>query len=110
MKFGIVVSEWNPEVTNALRDGAVRTLRECGCSDENIIVRYVPGTFELPMGARFFAEHTDVDGVIALGCVVKGETPEISGIDNIKTIACVEACYASIREKRTVTLDEILKR
>ena len=75
MKFGIVVSEWNPEVTNALRDGAVRTLRECGCSDENIIVRYVPGTFELPMGARFFAEHTDVDGVIALGCVVKGETP-----------------------------------
>ena len=75
MKFGIVVSEWNPEVTNALRDGAVRTLRECGCSDENIVVRYVPGTFELPMGARFFAEHTDVDGVIALGCVVKGETP-----------------------------------
>ena len=74
MKFGIVVSEWNPEVTNALRDGAVRTLRECGCSDENIIVRYVPGTFELPMGARFFAEHTDVDGVIVLGCVIQGET------------------------------------
>lgn len=75
MKFGIVVSEWNPEVTGALRDGAVKTLRECGCNDENIVVRYVPGTFELAMGARFFAEHTDVDGVIALGCVVKGETP-----------------------------------
>lgn len=45
-----------------------------------------------------------------LCAVEKGETPEISGIDNIKTIACVEACYASIREKRTVTLDEILKR
>ena len=75
MKFGIVVSEWNSDVTFALRDGAIRTLRSCGCSDENIIVRYVPGTFELPMGARFFAEHTDVDGVIALGCVVKGETP-----------------------------------
>lgn len=75
MKFGIVVSEWNPEVTGALRDGAIKTLREFGCNDDNIIVRYVPGTFELPMGARFFAEHTDVDGVIALGCVVKGETP-----------------------------------
>ena len=75
LKFGIVVSEWNPEITNALRDGAVRTLRKYGCNEENIIVRYVPGTFELPMGARFFAEHTDVDGVIALGCVVKGETP-----------------------------------
>ena len=45
-----------------------------------------------------------------LCAVEKGETPEISGIDNIKTIACVEACYASIREKRTVTLEEILKR
>ncbi len=75
MKFGIVVSEWNWEVTGALRDGAIRTLRECGCSDDNIIVRYVPGTFELAMGARLFAEHTDVDGIIALGCVVKGETP-----------------------------------
>lgn len=75
MKIGIVVSEWNSEVTFALRNGAIRTLKNCGCSDENIIVRYVPGTFELPMGARFFAEHTDVDGVIALGCVVKGETP-----------------------------------
>ena len=75
MKIGIVVSEWNSEVTFALRNGAIRTLKNCGCSDENIIVRYVPGTFELPMGARFFAEHTDVDGVIVLGCVVRGETP-----------------------------------
>lgn len=75
MKFGIVVSEWNSDITFALRDGAIKTLRECGCNDDNIIVKYVPGTFELPMGARFFAEHTDVDGVIALGCVIKGETP-----------------------------------
>ena len=75
MKFGIVVAEWNPEVTFALRDGAIKTLRRYGCSDDNIIIRYVPGTFELAMGARFFAEHTDVDGVIALGCVIKGETP-----------------------------------
>lgn len=75
MKFGIVVAEWNSKVTGGLLDGAVRTLRTAGCSEDNIIVRYVPGTFELAMGARFFAEHTDVDAVIVLGCVIRGETP-----------------------------------
>lgn len=75
MKVGIIVSEWNREVTEALKDGAVKVLRECGCLEENIVIRYVPGTYELAMGARLFAEYTDVDGVIALGCVIQGETP-----------------------------------
>ncbi len=75
MKFGIVVSEWNREVTDALCNGALKTLKRYGCTDDNIIIRYVPGTFELALGARLFAEHTDVDGVIALGCVIQGETP-----------------------------------
>lgn len=75
MKFGIVVSEWNYEVTGKLLDGAVQTLRNAGCMDKNIVVKYVPGAFELPLGAQFFAEHTDVDAVIALGCVVRGGTP-----------------------------------
>ncbi|MDD5602101.1 MAG: 6,7-dimethyl-8-ribityllumazine synthase, partial [Candidatus Izemoplasmatales bacterium] len=74
MKFGIVVSEWNPEVTEALLQGAVRTLRRCGCAEHNILIKYVPGTFELALGAQFFAEYTDVDAVIALGCVIQGET------------------------------------
>lgn len=75
MKFGIVVAEWNHKITGALKNGAVRTLIAAGCHEENIVVRYVPGAFELSMGARFFAEHTDVDAVIALGCVIRGETP-----------------------------------
>ena len=74
MKFGIVVSEWNREITEALLSGAVKTLRSAGCQDQNIIIKYVPGTFELALGAQFFAEYTDVDAVIALGCVVQGET------------------------------------
>jgi 6,7-dimethyl-8-ribityllumazine synthase len=74
MKFGIVVSEWNREVTEALLSGAVRTLRGAGCAEHNILIKYVPGTFELPLGAQFFAQYTDVDAVIALGCVVQGET------------------------------------
>ncbi len=74
MKIGIVWSEWNTEITAALLNGAIATLREAGCVDENIVVKQVPGAFELPFGVRLFAEHSDVDGVIALGCVVQGET------------------------------------
>ncbi len=74
MKFGVVVSEWNEQVTEELLTGCVRTLRASGCADHNIQIKYVPGSFELPLGAQFFAEYTDVDAVIVLGCVVQGET------------------------------------
>lgn len=74
MAFGIVVAEWNREVTEALLKGAVRTLRAAGCQEHNIHIKYVPGTFELTLGAQFFAEYTNVDAVIALGCVIQGDT------------------------------------
>lgn len=74
MKFGIVVSEWNTPITDALLKGAVNTLKAAGCADHNILIKYVPGTFELSLGAQFFAEYTDVDAVIALGCVIQGDT------------------------------------
>lgn len=74
MSFGIVVAEWNIDVTGALLEGAVTTLKACGCLESNIKVKWVPGTFELPMGAQFFAEYTNVDAVIVLGCVIQGET------------------------------------
>lgn len=74
MRFGIVVAEWNSEITEALLEGAVRTLIANGCEESHIQVKRVPGTFELALGAQFFAEYTDVDGVIVLGCVIQGET------------------------------------
>ena len=74
MRFGSVVAEWNREITEALLEGAVRTLRAAGCPDVNIQIKFVPGTFELTLGAQFFAEYTDVDAVIALGCVIQGDT------------------------------------
>ena len=74
MRFGIVVAEWNPEVTMALATGAVETLIKHGATDENILVKHVPGSFELPLGAQFLAEYGDVDAVIMLGCVIQGET------------------------------------
>lgn len=74
MSFGIVVSEWNVKITGALLDGAIATLKKAGVPDEKIYVKWVPGTFELAMGAQYFAEYTSVDAVIVLGCVIQGET------------------------------------
>jgi len=74
MSFGIVVAEWNWEITSALAEGAVGTLKKHGAQEENITVKYVPGTFELPLGGQFFAEMANVDAIILLGCVIQGET------------------------------------
>ncbi|MEI6821682.1 MAG: 6,7-dimethyl-8-ribityllumazine synthase [Bacteroidota bacterium] len=74
MKFGIVVSEWNAEVTDALAEGAYQSLLDNGVSKENIIVKRVPGSFELVLGAQLLLENTEVDSVLCLGCVIQGET------------------------------------
>lgn len=74
MKFGIVVSEWNIEITRSLLNGAIKTLKLHGAKEKNIEVRWVPGSFELTLGGQFFAEYRDVDAVICLGCVIQGET------------------------------------
>ncbi len=72
--IAIVVSEWNTEVTESLYDGAYRTLLENGVKKENIIKKYVPGSFELTIGAQKMALLREVDAVICLGCVIRGET------------------------------------
>lgn len=74
MIFGIVVSEWNSDITNALFDGAYNTLLKHGAKEDNILVKHVPGSFELTLGAQFMAEYGDLDAVICLGCVIQGET------------------------------------
>lgn len=74
LKVGIVVSHWNEEITGALLEGALNTLEKHGVSRENILVRTVPGSFELPYGARIVAEQFTPDAVICLGCVIQGET------------------------------------
>lgn len=75
MRFGIVVSEWNENITGKLLEGAVKTLRKNGAKEENIHVMYVPGSFELTFGANQMIKHSQVDAVITLGCVVRGDTP-----------------------------------
>ena len=75
MKFGIVVAEWNYEITGALAQGASDTLKKHGAKAENIIIKHVPGTFELTLGAQYMAELADIDAIIVLGCVIQGRNP-----------------------------------
>jgi 6,7-dimethyl-8-ribityllumazine synthase len=73
-EFGIVVSEWNKEITHALYEACVDTLLKHGAGEEKIHVAQVPGSFELPAGAKSLAGQHKVHAVICLGCVIKGET------------------------------------
>lgn len=72
--FGIIVSEWNEDVTEALFSGAYQTLLENGAKKENIIRKNVPGSFELTLAAQWLAQEESIDAVICLGCVIQGET------------------------------------
>ncbi len=79
MKFGIVVSEWNNNITGALLEGTCNTLKKNGVADENIKVLTVPGSFELVYGASQMVK-SGVDAVIAIGCVIRGDTPHFDYI------------------------------
>ena len=80
MKIGIVVADWNRDITHALLDGALKTLKKLGVKEKNLIINHVPGTFELTFGAKLIAESTESDAVICLGCVIRGETPHFTYI------------------------------
>lgn len=74
VSIGIIVSEWNKEVTENLLEGALNTLKEHGVQSNQIKVETVPGSFELPLGAQMMIEYAEVDAVICLGAVIQGET------------------------------------
>ncbi len=74
MRFAIVVSEWNTEITEALTLGAKETLLKFGASESDIVRRNVPGSFELTLGAQLMAERKEFDAIICIGVVIQGET------------------------------------
>ena len=80
MRFGIVVSEWNREVTGNLLQGAYDTLVKQGAREEDITVLTVPGSFELVYGAARMVRSERFDAVIAIGCVIRGDTPHFDYI------------------------------
>ena len=74
-RFGIVVSEWNSEVTEGMFQGAFDTFLDCGAIKENIVRWNVPGSFELIYGCKRMQESYDMlDAIIAVGSVIQGET------------------------------------
>ena len=72
-KIGLVVSEWNIDITTKLLKGAEDKLIELGVNRKNIIISWVPGSFELVFGSKELSKK-NLDAVIAIGCVIKGET------------------------------------
>lgn len=80
MRVGIVVSEWNDKITGALLDGACQTLIKHGVREEDIKIKPVPGSFELVYGASRLVNSGLVDVVIAIGCVIRGDTPHFEYI------------------------------
>ena len=73
-RFGIVVSEWNPDITHNLYLGAEQALLQNGALKENIVKWDVPGSFELIYGCKKLIETNELDAVIAIGNVIQGET------------------------------------
>ena len=80
MKIGIVVSEWNENVTGALLAGAKDTLKKHGVQENDILVMTVPGSFELIHGVQEMLHHAACDAIIAIGCVIRGDTPHFDYI------------------------------
>ena len=80
MRIGIVVSEWNNHITDKLLEGAVQTLQEHGVGLPRITIKRVPGSFDLIYRAAQLAKHGHVNAVIAIGCVVRGDTPHFDYI------------------------------
>jgi len=80
MRIAIVVAEWNGDITSKLLEGAVETLKKQGVAESNISIRFVPGSFELIFGCTQVIKYGLVDAVIAIGCVIKGDTPHFDYI------------------------------
>ncbi|MCR4994799.1 MAG: 6,7-dimethyl-8-ribityllumazine synthase [Bacteroidales bacterium] len=80
MRFGIVVAAWNDRFTYSMADAAIETLKQHGVRVEDILVKHVPGSFELIYGATWMVDNAPVDAVIAIGCVIRGDTPHFDYI------------------------------
>ena len=80
-RIALVVSEWNKEITEALFQSAKNTLIDHNVLNENILRINVPGSFELIYGANS-AQRMDFDAIIAIGCIIKGETRHFEFISN----------------------------
>ena len=94
LRFAAVVARFNGDVTERLLEGAHKCFAEHGVAESALEVMYVPGAFELPLGAQMLAGEGSYDAIVALGCVVRGGTPHFEYI-----------CHAAASGLQRVALD-----
>ena len=106
--FGIVVSEWNDNITENLFKGAYDTLLDCGVNANDIIRYNVPGSFELIYGAsKMMQDYPHLDGIITIGCVIEGETKHFDfvcegvtqGIKDMNLLAKIPVIFCVLTDK-----------
>ena len=90
IKIGIVVSKWNSNITEQMLEGALAALKGNGVTEDDITVIKCPGSFEIPLTADYLLNKTDVDGVIALGVVIRGGTPHFEYVCDAVTKGVIE--------------------
>jgi 6,7-dimethyl-8-ribityllumazine synthase len=90
IKIGIVKSTYNSEITDALESSCIKELKKAGVSEKNIWIVEVPGAFELPFSCQKLIKSKKVDAVIAIGAVIKGQTPHFDFIANSASIGIMD--------------------
>ena len=95
LRFAVVVSKYNDFVTDRLQAGAISALSAAGASDADVTVVRVPGSFEIPAAARHAASSGRFDGIVCLGCLIRGETPHFEFIAAAVAHGIVEASAAT---------------
>lgn len=95
LRIGIAVARFNSFITDRLLDGARHTLAGCGVKEGDVVVAWVPGTFELPLVAQHLALSGRFDAVICLGCVIRGETAHFEHVSNAGTLGLLNAGLAT---------------
>lgn len=114
-RIGVIAAEWNPEVTDALLKGAVNTLLEHGVTEDHLLVRRVPGTFELTSAADMMLDSQYPDAVICIGCVIQGETRHFEFIcqavsQGLTNVAIKHECPVIFSVLTTDTMEQALDR
>jgi 6,7-dimethyl-8-ribityllumazine synthase len=95
LRFAVIVARFNEEITSGLLDGARRALADAQVRDEDVRIVHVPGAFEIPVTARRLAESGEVDAVICLGCLIKGDTMHFEYIASAASHGIMEVSTAT---------------
>lgn len=82
-KCAVITAQWNDHITSRLRDGALRAMRSAGLDESNWMTFSVPGTVELVHAAALAMKNPDIDAIIVLGCVIRGDTPHFDYVCQI---------------------------